>query len=143
MEVLSKLIHLCKRTELWLIMVQSRNTSDVTTVAYDTLATKCIDDSNMQEYFRAFKFALSKKNVRNIAVTGNYGAGKSTVISSFMKYHSDEKYINVSLAGFDMTENESTVGPNHQEVELSILQQILYKENRDELPDSRIDRILN
>ena len=143
MEVLSKAIRLCKRTESWLIKVQSRNTSEVTTMAYDTLAPKCIDNTNMQEYFRALKFALSKKDVRNIAVTGNYGAGKSTVISSFMKYHCNEQYINVSLAGFDMTENESTVAPTHQEVELSILQQILYKENRDELPDSRIDRILN
>lgn len=143
MEVLSKAIRLCKRTESWLIKVQSRNEPEVTTVAYDTLAPKCIDASNMQEYFRALKFALSKKDVRNIAVTGSYGAGKSTVISSFMKFHCDEQYINVSLAGFDMTENKSTVAPTHQEVELSILQQILYKENRDQLPDSRIDRILN
>jgi hypothetical protein len=143
MDVLSKAIRLCRKTEAWLIQVQSRNKPEVTASTYDTLAPKCINDDNMQEYFRALEFALSKKEVRNIAITGNYGAGKSTVVSSFMKYHCSEKYINVSLAGFDMTEAENTIPPTNQEVELSILQQILYKENRDALPDSRIDRILN
>lgn len=143
MDVLSKAIRLCRKTEAWLIREQSRNKPEVTASSYDTLAPKCIDDDNMQEYFRALEFALSKREVRNIAITGNYGAGKSTVVSSFMKYHCSEKYINVSLAGFDMTEVENTISPTNQEVELSILQQILYKENSDKLPDSRIDRILN
>lgn len=143
MDVISKAIHFCKKTEAWLLQLQSRTQPTVTASNYDTLAPKCIDEDNMQEYFRALKFALSKNEVRNIAITGNYGAGKSTVISSFMKYHSDKQYINVSLAGFEMAENENSPRVSNQQVELSILQQILYKENRDALPDSRIDRILN
>jgi hypothetical protein len=142
MSVLSRIIRLCKKAEAWLVQCQTRE-QEVANTHYDTLAPKTINDESMQEYFTALKYALSQKDVRNIAITGNYGAGKSTVVSSFMKYHCDEKYINVSLAGFDMTENKDTVAPPHQEVELSILQQILYKENRDSLPDSRIDRILN
>lgn len=143
MDVISKAINICRKAEEGLIKLQSRTQVVVATSTYDTLAPKCINDDNMQEYFRALKFALSKKDVRNIAVTGNYGAGKSTVISSYMKFHSDEQYINVSLAGFEMAENENRPPLTNQEVELSILQQILYKENRDALPDSRIDRILN
>ncbi|MDF3613656.1 hypothetical protein P3S34_26530, partial [Enterobacter hormaechei] len=42
-----------------------------------------------------------------------------------------------------MMENDKNTSLTNQEVELSILQQILYKENRDKLPDSKIDRILN
>lgn len=93
------------------------------------------------EYFTAMDYALSKKDVRNIAVTGAYGAGKSTVIGSYMNAFRKGRYINVSLAGFDLEKKDNAFKP--QEVELSILQQILYKENRDALPDSRIDRILN
>jgi len=93
------------------------------------------------EYFTAMDYALSKKDVRNIAVTGAYGAGKSTIISSYMNTFRKGRYINVSLAGFDLEKKDNASKP--QEVELSILQQILYKENRDALPDSRIDRILN
>lgn len=154
MSVLSWAIGLCRKTEAWLVKHQAKDqvqcaeqelslTEGESGVRYDTLAPKTINDASMSEYFVALKYALSQKDVRNIAITGSYGAGKSTVISSFMKYHCDDKYINVSLAGFDMTENETTVSPTHQEVELSILQQILYKENREKLPDSRIDRIID
>lgn len=154
MSVLSWAIGLCKKTEAWLVKLQAKDkqqraeqklnlTEGELGDRYDTLAPKTINDASMREYFIALKYALSQKDVRNIAVTGSYGAGKSTVISSFMKYHCEDKYINVSLAGFDMTENETTISPNYQEVELSILQQILYKENRERLPDSRIDRIID
>lgn len=154
MSVLSWAIGLCRKMEAWLVKCQAKDqvqradqdlslTEGESGDRYDTLAPKTINDASMGEYFIALKYALSQKDVRNIAITGSYGAGKSTVISSFMKYHCDDKYINVSLAGFDMTENETTVSPTHQEVELSILQQILYKENREKLPDSRIDRIID
>lgn len=154
MSVLSWAIDLCGKMEAWLVKRQAKDQLQSAEQGlslmeeelgdrYDTLAPKTINDASMREYFIALKYALSQKDVRNIAITGSYGAGKSTVISSFMKYHCDDKYINVSLAGFDMTENETTVSPTHQEVELSILQQILYKENREKLPDSRIDRIID
>ncbi|HBY0417259.1 TPA: DNA-binding protein [Klebsiella variicola] len=154
MSVLSWAIGLCRKMEAWLVKCQAKDqpqraeqwlslSEGESDGRYDTLAPKTINDASMREYFIALKYALSQKDVRNIAITGSYGAGKSTVISSFMKYHCDDKYINVSLAGFDMTENATTVSPTHQEVELSILQQILYKENREKLPDSRIDRIID
>ncbi|WP_353255082.1 MULTISPECIES: hypothetical protein [Pantoea] len=38
----------------------------------------------MNEYFKALDFAFSKKDVKKIAVTGPYGAGKSTVILSYL-----------------------------------------------------------
>ncbi|MEX7536669.1 DNA-binding protein [Providencia rettgeri] len=153
MSVLSWAIRLCRNTEAWLVKRQKDQlhcaeqglnlTEEEVGSRYDTLTPKTINDASMREYFVALKYALSQKDVRNIAITGSYGAGKSTVISSFMKYHCNDKYINVSLAGFDMMENETTVSPTHLEVELSILQQILYKENREKLPDSRIDRIID
>ncbi|MDF7630732.1 hypothetical protein PUG46_15835 [Erwiniaceae bacterium L1_55_4] len=107
--------------------------------SYMALTPARINKKN--EYFRAMDFALSRKDVKNIAVTGAYGAGKSTVISSYMSTFRENKFINVSLAGFEMQGNGEPA--TSREVELSILQQILYKRNRDELPDSRIDRILN
>lgn len=143
MNVLEKVLCLCRKTEAWLLKMKYGSEPSSSASVYDTLAPKSINDDNLQEYFEALKFALSKKDVRNIAITGNYGAGKSTVVSSFMKYHCPEQYINVSLAGFEMAEKENSPPLTSQEVELSILQQILYKENRDALPDSRIDRILN
>ncbi|MDF9346776.1 hypothetical protein OH693_12080 [Escherichia coli] len=39
---------------------------------YDTLAPKTINDASMREYFIALKYALSQKDVRNIAITGSF-----------------------------------------------------------------------
>ena len=106
---------------------------------FETLTPKLIDDDKAKVYFKALDFAFSRADVRNIAVTGPYGSGKSTTILSYLHLHKIIKYINVSLADFDISDNKSQ--PATKEVELSILQQILYKENRNALPDSRIDRI--
>ena len=143
MRVLDWAISLCGKTGAWLSRFKKVEEQEPEVNCYDTLAPKTINSESMQAYFHALKYALSRNEVRNIAVTGNYGAGKSTVISSFMKYHCRDKFINVSLAGFDMTESSNTVSLHRQDIELSILQQILYKEEQSVLPDSRIDRIQN
>lgn len=91
MSVLSWAIGLCKKTEAWLVKLQAKDkqqrgeqelnlTEGGLGGRYDTLAPKTINDASMREYFIALKYALSQKDVRNIAVTGSYGAGKSTVI---------------------------------------------------------------
>ncbi|MFU2319247.1 YobI family P-loop NTPase [Rahnella sp. PCH160] len=110
---------------------------------YDTLTPKVISNDSVREYFKALNFAFSKKDVKNIAVTGPYGAGKSTVILSYLETQLKKGYINVSLADFSMSGRHDINPPSNAEIELSILQQILYKENKDNLPDSRIDRIQN
>jgi hypothetical protein len=108
---------------------------------YETLTAKVSNDERMKEYFKALDFAFSENDVKNIAVTGPYGAGKSTVILSYLVNQLKKDYINVSLADFSISGKKDGGAPGNTEVELSILQQILYKENKDDLPDSRIDRI--
>lgn len=110
---------------------------------YDALTPKIITNDSMKEYFKALDFAFLKKDVRNIAITGPYGAGKSTVILSYLNARLKKDFINVSLADFSMSGKKDAHPPENAEIELSILQQILYKENKDNLPDSRIDRIQN
>lgn len=139
-----KLLHwalaACRKLETCLIRLLPDEEA-VPDYGFTALTPKKIPITPSNEYFRALKFALSQKSVRNIAVTGSYGAGKSTVINSYVEEYEKGHFINVSLAGFDMPGNGDPA--KSQEVELSILQQILYKKNRDALPDSRIDRILN
>lgn len=137
LNLIHKLEHFINKSE-----VTTNDSTHTENHNYNTLTARLIDDSSMDEYFTALKFALSQDDVKNIAITGPYGAGKSTVIYSYLKKRHKGDFINVSLASFEMPEIKSKE-TNNQQVELSILQQILYKENSDALPDSRIDRILN
>lgn len=67
-----------------------------------------IEDADCEVYFDALKSALSHKDVKNIAVTGPYGSGKSSMIRSFFaKYNQDGKYkpITITLANFEANVN--------------------------------------
>lgn len=119
----------------------TNTTEDQNDEVYGALTPKIITDSRMNEYFKALDFAFSQKDVKNIAVTGPYGAGKSTVILSYLTSKVKKDFINVSLADFSISGRKDEKPPENAEIEFSILQQILYKENKDNLPDSRVDRI--
>ena len=57
-----------------------------------------IDDiENGAEYLKALHWAIKKKKVKNIALAGPYGAGKSSIIDTYLKKHritSKEKFNN-------------------------------------------------
>ncbi|EHC05640.1 hypothetical protein Sbal625DRAFT_2904 [Shewanella baltica OS625] len=57
------------------------------TLKYDSLTSKLKNDKSTIPYFEALDFAFSQDDVKNIAVTGPYGSGKSTVIESFLSLH--------------------------------------------------------
>ncbi|TQS72772.1 ATP-binding protein [Rhodobacteraceae bacterium] len=91
-------------------------------------------------YSAALKFATDSSNVSNIALTGPYGSGKSSIIRSFLKSYPRQP-LRISLAAFlpEATDKRSKV--NKQEIERSILQQLLYGADADKLPLSRFKRI--
>ena len=43
------------------------------------------DIENGQEYMAALDWALSNPDIHNIAISGPYGSGKSSVIESYLK----------------------------------------------------------
>ena len=96
-------------------------------------------------YSDMLKFALSQNKTNNIAITGPYGSGKSSVLQTFQKKHPQWKYLNISLATF---KDELEVGnANSKEIEIeaiekSILQQLFYSVDQKTLPRSRLKRIV-
>ena len=57
--------------------------------------------SRVQPYLTAIKNAIDEPNITNIAITGAYGSGKSTTIKTFQYLNPDYKYLNISLASFN------------------------------------------
>ncbi|MCJ2376060.1 ATP-binding protein [Vibrio sp. ZSDZ34] len=91
-------------------------------------------------YAEAIEFAMNSPKVFNIAITGPYGSGKSSIIQSFLKRYKRDA-LQISLATFISETDEKGVGANRQEIERSILQQMLYGADANKLPLSRFKRI--
>ena len=108
-----------------------------------------IDDFNRhKEYIIRLKNAIDQPNVFNIALTGSYGAGKSSILKTFKAYYPEYHYVNVSLASFvevNMSESDSTPKSKEdsfeEQLEYSILQQLFYHVKATNIPESRFGRI--
>lgn len=129
-------------------------------IDYEPLTPAVIEDEKAQSYIEALNFACSRPDIRNIAVTGPYGAGKSSVLLTWERAEdNDFRVMTVSLADFEMQrtppgdsqavegkfdsdDNDKKSGKVEEKtIEYSILQQLLYKEKKSVLPYSRLERI--
>ncbi|RIV20502.1 ATP-binding protein [Fibrisoma montanum] len=112
-----------------------------------------INSVENKKYGEAIQWALSQphdKRIHNVALTGPYGSGKSSVIRTFELDYGGFGYefLNISLATFRddqqpaktlTTEHASLVDLNR--IEASILQQLFYREDDASIPDSRFKKI--
>ena len=62
---------------------------------------------NGEEYLQSLDWALQDSKIKNIALAGPYGAGKSSIIETFLRIHPSIKYINVSLAMFRKNDQDT------------------------------------
>lgn len=91
-------------------------------------------------YSEALTYAVNNPKVSNIALTGPYGSGKSSIIKSFLKKY-ERNYLQISLAAFLPEVDAKDRVSSRQEIERSILQQMLYGADANRLPLSRFKRI--
>lgn len=108
---------------------------------YDDLTPTSKGDED-KKYSKILEWALKNQNIKNIALTGSYGSGKSSIIKTFIKEHKEYNILNISLASFsdkDIAENEDI----NRLIELSIMQQMFYHVKHKQIPDSRFKRIRN
>jgi hypothetical protein len=125
----------------------------VRSIHINTLAPKILtEDADIQRikpYLESLRRAIDTKGINNIALTGSYGSGKSTIIRTFQERNKDRKYLNISLASFNDSkkevkptiENEDENSELERKLEISILQQMFYHVKASQIPDSRFKRI--
>lgn len=126
----------------------------------------------VDEIAEVLRHALEAEDIKNIAITGPFGSGKSSVLRTLMEDHKEFHFLPISLATLQAnTEGEKELeskdklnkrnnnhlekneddGHNIQEdienlnrkIEYSILQQIIYKEKDEKVPNSRFSRIIH
>lgn len=56
-------------------------------------------------YIEAMKYALEDEDIKNIAISGNYGSGKSSFIETYKSINKDFKPLHISLAHFSSVNN--------------------------------------
>lgn len=118
---------------------------------------------NGDEYIAALRWAFENKEIKNIALTGPYGSGKSSIIETFLT--TDEEAINekgwlkrllpqkkaisesalkISMATFEEGNSEQGGGRipvEEDEVEKGILKQLFYKVEPGKIPQSRYRKL--
>ena len=116
-----------------------RNENPIISLAPRVLETEQ-ELASVQPYLDRISQALATKDINNIAITGNYGSGKSTIIKTFQHLNQNKyKYLNISLASFTQIENPDA--DFERRLEISILQQMFYTVQPSKIPDSRFKRI--
>lgn len=95
-------------------------------------------DERIKKYLKHIKDAFDNVEVKNLALTGVYGSGKSTIIKSFKALYPEINILDISLASFKETEDYEKFKDH---IQLNILQQIIYSQKADKIPESRINRI--
>lgn len=104
----------------------------------------------VDELAEVLNHALKNEDIRNIALTGPFGSGKSSIIQTLMEEHKEFHYLPISLATLQAEEDKET--PNisdkdietlNRKIEYSILQQIIYREKASTVPNSRFKRIVH
>lgn len=112
--------------------------------------------NNGEEYLNALEWALNNPKVKNIALAGPYGAGKSSIIETYLNREKDKKniyeqhkfakkYLKISMATFieahNNEGNETKIEIDADEVEEGILKQLFYKVEHKKIPQSRYRKL--
>jgi len=57
-----------------------------------------INDVDLKIYDDALNFVFDNEEIRNVAISGAYSAGKSSVLETYKKAHPNTRYMHISLA---------------------------------------------
>ncbi|WP_223464637.1 hypothetical protein [Pseudomonas sp. GL-RE-26] len=136
------------------------------TNVFEPLTPVVMSDEQSGRYLNELRHALMNDQVRNIAITGDYGAGKSSLIRTFVAKHPELTYAWISLATFgkdgvvdspisslqsegdgraDVSSSQSEAKAEAklvERIEETIVQQLLYSVKAKDLPKTRLKRIV-
>lgn len=95
-----------------------------------------INDVKMDVYEDAINYAFDNPDIKNVAITGAYNAGKSSVLASYKKKHKKLKFIHISLAHFESPNQENKKEVKESVLEGKILNQLIHQIPSDKIPQT-------
>jgi len=85
------------------------------------------NDVRLGRYETALNFAMEHDEIRNIALSGSYGSGKSSVINTYEKGCKNKKFLHISLADFSKDGQTTNRNDTVKLLEGKILNQLLHQ----------------
>ena len=106
-----------------------------------------INDIELKVYEDAINYVFENQNIKNVAISGAYSAGKSSVLESYKKKHSKLQFLHISLAHFqspdleqtgdaDQKDHEEKGGVKESVLEGKILNQLIHQIPSDKIPQT-------
>lgn len=111
--------------------------SDQTTVGTLRSLTSRYQADQHETYLRHLEAAVADHRNLNIALTGRYGTGKSSVLDGFEDRHRD-RTTRLAIATLGLEPQDKTLT---NKIEKALVKQLLYRASPRELPSSRFSRI--
>lgn len=104
-----------------------------------------IDDMDLNVYEEAIDFVFDNLDVKNVAISGAYSAGKSSVLSSYKKKHEKLKFLHISLAHFRTPDLEKGTDIDESILEGKILNQLIHQIPSENIPQTnfRVKKTIN
>ena len=126
------------------VALMENNKKDVTDMAeskYHFERLTPIDDMDLEVYEEAIDYVFDNPDIKNVAITGAYSAGKSSVLASYKKKHKELRFLHISLAHFQSSDKENETkenkkGANESALEGKILNQLIHQIPSEKIPQT-------
>lgn len=93
-----------------------------------------VHNADISVYDEAINFVFENADVTNVAISGAYSAGKSSILESYKEQHKKIKFVHISLAHFRTPEQDG----NNEEIKESVLEGKILNQLIHQIPVDRI-----
>lgn len=94
------------------------------------------DDADISVYDEAINFVFENNDITNVAISGAYSAGKSSVIESYKNKHRELNFVHISLAHFRNPDEEDVNIVRESVLEGKILNQLIHQISVEKIPQT-------
>jgi hypothetical protein len=98
-----------------------------------------VSDADISVYEEAIDFVFDNEDIKNVAISGAYSAGKSSILESYKKKHKNTRFVHLSLAHFRTPEQENSEAEDSVKesvLEGKILNQLIHQISADKIPQT-------
>lgn len=94
------------------------------------------DDVDLAVYEEAIDYVFQNPDIKKVAISGAYSAGKSSVLASYKKNHSGLRFLHISLAHFQSPSGKDEPEVRESVLEGKILNQLIHQIPSDKIPQT-------